>query len=472
MEFNTKYSFDCLIGVERAILSTLISYPEVDKINEAISIIDSNDFYFEQHGFIFNSIIDQYKNDRPIDEKTVYLKNQVKIQENFYIDVITTTPLSSLTDYLKMVKIYSLERQITVIASKIKEGNFQYITDLQILQDKIQSIKGIKDLKLIDDKFEAFISRYDLNIEKIKNKQIEFLYDDFIIKNDITSIISLPGVGKSLITISLCNMLLNENKIERVLYLDGDNSEVTLNSRNIHILKEKFGNRLNYFVELNSKTLFQIINELKKKDLKDFLIIFDSIKNFVIGDRNNHKDVTELMNILKELRKNNATIIFLHHQGKLQKDFNPEFAGSSAFAEDIASSFILKKNEDKQTFILIPSKNRNNTSNYIAFKYNPDNTLTKVDVDYAMETKEDSEIKEEIIRFINSCKEKPKYSDILSFLIDTGFNKDKANKIIQSGKDKNWKATRIPKQNNKLVFELLNTSDSQDNQDNTINRVL
>ena len=84
MKSNTNYSFECLIGIERAILSTLITYPEVDKINEAISLIEANDFYFEQHGLIFNTIIDQYNNDRPIDEITVYLRNQAKIQENYY----------------------------------------------------------------------------------------------------------------------------------------------------------------------------------------------------------------------------------------------------------------------------------------------------------------------------------------------------------------------------------------------------
>lgn len=282
-------------------------------------------------------------------------------------------------------------------------------------------------------------------------------------------IVARPGTGKSLVSVALCNMLLSEDKVKRVFYLDGDNSELTIKTRNIHHLKEKFGNRLNYLVELSRSSFMQVINELKKIDLTDCLIVFDSIKNFITGDRNNHKDVTELMNILKILRKNGATIIFLHHQNKLQKEFNSEFAGSSAFAEDVALAFELRKNEDKQTYILIPIKDRNNTSDYIAFKYNQDNTLTKVDVDYAMETNEDLEIKEEIIRFIASSNEKPKYSDILSTLTDAGYNKDKANKIIQNGKDKYWKATRIPRQNNKLVFELL---DNQDSQDNSINRGL
>ncbi len=467
MNSNTNYSFDCLIGIERAILSTLISSPNVDNINEAISIIDSNDFLYDQHGLIFNTIVDQFNGDNPIDERTIFLKNEAKINEQYYVDVIVTTPIIAITKYLKQIKHYSLERQIRNIADKIKQGDFQKINDLLILQDTLKSIDEKKDLKAFDEKFEDYISRLDLNVEKIKNKKIEFLYDNFIVKNDIVMIVARPGTGKSLISVALCNMFLSENKILRTFYLDGDNSELTIKTRNIHLLKEKHGHRLNYFLELSKTNLAQIINEFKKKDLVDCLIVFDSIKNFIIGDRNNHKDVTELMDILKILRKNGATIIFLHHQNKLQKDFNSQFAGSSAFAEDVALAFELKKNEDKQTYILIPLKDRNNTSDFIAFKYHEDNTLTKVDVDFAIETNDELAIKEEIIRFIHSCKEKPIYSDILSNLIEAGYNKDKANKIIQVGKNKNWTATRIAKENNKLVFELI---DKQDIEDKSIKR--
>ncbi|MCT7536303.1 helicase RepA family protein [Aliarcobacter butzleri] len=250
---------------------------------------------------------------------------------------------------------------------------------------------------------------------------------------------------------------------DQVIYLDGDNSQTTIKSRNIDLIKDKFENRLNYLIELSNSDLYKIITELKKRDLSEFLIIFDSIKNFIIGDRNSHKDVTELMSILKILRKNGGSILFLHHQNKLNKEFNSAFAGSSAFMEDISLAYELKKNEDKQTYIFIPLKDRNNVSNCIAFKYNKDNTLTKVDVDYALETSEDLEIKEQIINFIKSKKDKPIYSEILKYIVDSGgYNKDKVNRIIQRGKDKYWKANRVSRENNKLVFELI---DSQDNQD-------
>ncbi|MFA7085833.1 MAG: DnaB-like helicase N-terminal domain-containing protein [Aliarcobacter sp.] len=462
MNYNIKYSVECLLGIERAILSTLIADNSFDKIDESLKIIEQNDFYYLQHGIIYNTIIEMYKSDKKIDENTVFLSNQQNINEQYYIDFITTTPLTSITDYLKQLKKYSYERQMMIVATKIKEGNFSKVNELQDIKEKLENIGNKKNLKQIDDKFEKLISSLDIDIQKIKDKRIEYLYDNFIIKNDITMIVSRPGIGKSLVSISLCNMFLEEEKIKRVIYLDGDNSELTIKTRNIHLLKEKFGSKLNYFVELSSSNLFQIISELKKKDLTDFLIVFDSIKNFIIGDRNSHKDVSDFMNILKILRRNNSSILFLHHQNKLNKDFNSAFAGSSAFLEDISLAFELKKNEDKQTYIFMPIKDRNNISNYIAFTYNQDNTLTRVDVDYALETKDELEIKELIINFITNEEDKPIYSDILKYLTNAGFNKDKANKIIQNGKNKYWKTTRITNQNNKLVFELL---DSQDNSD-------
>lgn len=462
MDYNIKYSVECLLGIERAILSTLIADNNLDKIDESLKIIEQNDFYYQQHGIVYRTIIELYKSDKKIDENTVFLSNQQNINEQYYIDIIATTPLSSINEYLKQLKKYSYERQMMIVATKIKEGDFSKIKDLQNLQEKLENIGNKKDLKQIDEKFEKLISSLDIDIQKIKDKKIEYLYDNFIIKNDITMIVSRPGIGKSLVSIALCNMFLEEKKIKRVMYLDGDNSELTIKSRNIHILKEKFGSKLNYFVELSSANLFQIISELKKKDLTDFLIIFDSIKNFIIGDRNNHKDVSDFMNVLKILRRNNSSILFLHHQNKLNKEFNSAFAGSSAFMEDISLAFELRKNVDKQTYIFFPLKDRNNVSNCIAFKFNQDNTLKSVDIDYAMETNEDFEIKELIINFITNEKDKPIYSDILKYMIDSGYNKDKVNRIIQNGKNRYWKATRVIKENNKLVFELIVHQDESD----------
>ena len=300
MDYNIKYSVECLLGIERAILSSLITNNNTDKIEDCLKIIESKDFYYEQHGIIYDSIILLYKNDKRVDENNVFLTNQTNINEQYYIDVIATTPLDSILDSIKKIKQYSLERQLITVAAKIKEGDFSQIINLNNLQEKLDNIIKIKDLKQIDDKFEKFINNYDLDVEKIKSKKIEYLFDKFIIKNDIIMFVARPGVGKSLMALALCNMLLDAKKVKRVFYLDGDNSHITIKSRNIDLVKDKFGNRLNYFIELSDLDLYRIITELKNKDLSDILIVFDSIKNFIIGDRNSHKDVTDLMKKLKE----------------------------------------------------------------------------------------------------------------------------------------------------------------------------
>ena len=154
INYNLKYSVECLLGIERAILSSLITNNNTDKIEDCLKIIEPKDFYYEQHGIIYDSIILLYKNDKRVDENNVFLTNQTNINEQYYIDVIATTPLDSILDSIKKIKQYSLERQILTVAAKIKEGEFSKIKDLHNLQENLENIENKKDLRQIDGKFE------------------------------------------------------------------------------------------------------------------------------------------------------------------------------------------------------------------------------------------------------------------------------------------------------------------------------
>ena len=52
INYDLKYSIECLLGIERAILSSLITRNSGDIINESLKIIKENDFYYQQHGII------------------------------------------------------------------------------------------------------------------------------------------------------------------------------------------------------------------------------------------------------------------------------------------------------------------------------------------------------------------------------------------------------------------------------------
>ena len=63
--------------------------------------------------------------------------------------------------------------------------------------------------------------------------------------------------------------------------------------------------------------------------------------------------------------------------------------------------------------------------------------------------------------FIKNHKDRPIYSEILKHLVDCGYNKDRINKIIQSGKNVYWKVTQLS-QNNKTIYTLIDREDNQD----------
>lgn len=335
--------------------------------------------------------------------------------------------------------------------------------EIEKLIVEINQFAPKKSLKK-DKKIEDFLASLDINFDEIESQKVEFLIDDFLMKNEVTMLVARPSTGKSLIAISVCNMLLYDKKIEQVYYLDNDNSRVTIKSRNIHVIKQKFEDKFRYFVALQDSDFVKIVDSLKKIDLSDCIIIFDSITNFIDGDRNSHADVSNILKDIKNLRNNNATVLFLHHQSKPNKDFNSIFAGSSAFLEDISCAFKLSKNEDKNTLILNVIKDRNHMLSDVAFIYNSDNTLSKIDLNFAQETNEDIAMRDIIVYFIESCKQnRPNYSDIMKHMSENGYtNKDKVNKIIQIYKNKFWAAVKQKSMNNRDVFELIDSSDKSD----------
>ena len=161
MNYSINYSIECLLGIERAILSSLISYNNVDKIEVCLKIIEANDFYYDQHGVIFETIIKLHKCNQIINEHTVFLENQTKINQQYYVDIIATTPLYTITDSVKKLKEYSLKRQITTVAAQIKEGDFSQIMKLQDLREKLDNLEHVIELKNIDDAREQIKNAID-----------------------------------------------------------------------------------------------------------------------------------------------------------------------------------------------------------------------------------------------------------------------------------------------------------------------
>jgi len=337
-----------------------------------------------------------------------------------------------------------------------------FIKDEEIIEieKEIQNLKSELNIKVEKtiSQLDSMLDALDLDVQKIIETQFQYLFDRFVVKGEITMFAAPPGSGKSLISIALCNIFLSDSSVRQVLYFDGDNSSATIKERNIHVLKQRWGRKLRYFHESSaSKTqMFQVIKQLQKTDLTDIFIVFDSIKNFMVGgDRDKNKDVSKVMEILQSLRARGATVLFLHHTNKPQRDIQElTYAGSSAFAEDTGNAYILRKNEYRNTFLFQKFKARTGELQDIAFRYNNDHTLSQVDFTEAAETQEIVEISEEIIDFIEKQTEKPTYSRIMQHLQKQGYSRNKSNKALQAGKNRYWQEEKLT-QNNRSVYSII-----------------
>ena len=422
-----------LLNLEKAVLGSILFNPEeFEKINE---ILKADDFSSSAHQKIFEVMQKLYNEEMPIVEEFISKRLNDSKLNDVLIDVLSANPITNSIAYAKEIKKDSLTRQIQHLSSKLQhQFDIKIIDKISELKVQLENLNFTKELRNINE-IGDFFDKFDIDFEKINNIKIGYLIDNFLVKNEITMISALPSTGKSLISVASCNMLLVEGKIDFVFYIDGDNSIATIKERNIHHLKNTFSTKFKYFVGLNRNELFIIVDKLQKLNLENTLVIFDSIKNFIIGDRDKNKDVSSGMGILKQLRNNGASVIFLHH---VNKNLETEYAGSSAFLEDTSNAFILKRNHDKDAFILKPFKARTGDLHELAFKYLDNHTLLKLDLDFAKETNEEVEIRNDIIDFISNSKNEPSYSDILNYLMNNGYPKMKSNDVIKNGKNKFW----------------------------------
>lgn len=375
-------------------------------------------------------------------------------------------------DFNKISKIEEKVKNKEKIKSNLKRLESlrlnDYVNDSDLLEiDKVITelkdqlrVKKLQEPKNLDFCFDKF----DLDYEKIEYTEFEYLHEYFITKNELTMIAAPPGSGKSLISVALANMFLLNNSVNIVVYFDADNGSATLKERGTHLLKKTWANRFRYFHESSADVseMWQIIRQMQKTNLIGFIIFFDSIKNFMGGkDRDKNKDVSLLMEILQSLRAKGATIVFLHHTNKPQRDLEElVYAGSSAFQESTGNAYILQKNDYKNAFLFKNFKARTGRLKNVAFAYNSNHTLIELDFLEASETQEMESIRKQIIIFIEQQTNKPIYSQIMKHLRKLGFPQNKSNIVLQNGKGRLWHETKLS-ENNKSVYSIIYKNENE-----------
>lgn len=240
------------------------------------------------------------------------------------------------------------------------------------------------------------LRKYGLFSERIKNHQVSWLIDNFIVNQSLGMIYAEAGSGKSYLAVFLALYMLKSNTINEVFYLDADNGISTVKLRKGDKWLELANGKLIYLssecIDIFNKSTFttEFIKSLEnepKDYLKGKLIIFDSARNFISGDLSADFRVKPFLDDLQTLRDYGANVIFLHHQPKqpLNKDENNGlYKGATAFNDSVDYSYHLsskKLSDDKMLILLKAIKSRNQERNQAFILDNTTFNLEFVDYD-------------------------------------------------------------------------------------------
>ena len=254
---------------------------------------------------------------------------------------------------------------------------------------------GAAHLQKNDDIISKYISNVKgFNILDTKNIKFEWLIPNFLSKQSLNMIYAGAGSGKSMFVLHLCNYIFkNKTSIDEIFYFDADNGADVLQNRHADQIVENSDGKLKYILA-NSLSRFNFFKNFNKKvkpgELKNKLIIIDSIRNFIKGSLTKDENITKFMADLQGLRDKGATVIFLHHQPKQGLDKNDEnYKGATAFMDSVDEAFYLQNetenafvNENEMILSLKPKKKRTNTKEAVVLIYTKKLELKFIEDDF------------------------------------------------------------------------------------------
>ena len=181
------------IKIEQQILATILF--NYDKFEEYKKELKSNTFAYEAHQNIYSSMDTLYKNDMPIDEEYIKqdLEKQNKFNQTILIQVLTSTELSNVYQYIKELQKAHIERDALTLTTQLREGKIT-IDQLQTKLSKVKNMYGSDDKKessnsSIDlDMLSPFLKDTITDLEKINHHPISM-----ILSTVLTSMAGLIG---------------------------------------------------------------------------------------------------------------------------------------------------------------------------------------------------------------------------------------------------------------------------------------
>lgn len=215
-------SFPQNIEAEQSVLGSMM----IDKtaISQAAEKLKSEDFYKDTHKVIFNSIVELYQKDKPVDLITLtdYLRSEDRLEKSGGITYITElvnsiVTTANLQSYIKIVQDKSMFRKLIKSSTETIEDSYNKQSDVEgVLDSAEKRIFNIAQ-KRDSSEFEplsAVLDRGFLEIQRLFNNKgsvtgipsgftdLDAMTSGFQ-KSDMILVAARPSMGKTTFALNL-----------------------------------------------------------------------------------------------------------------------------------------------------------------------------------------------------------------------------------------------------------------------------
>jgi len=349
-----------------------------------------------------------------------------------------------------------------------EDPNIRYIDHEYFYEKECKS----NDIEVSDDKnldkqilpVMQYLYDCSLNPEDL-DEEVDCLIDNYIIKGALHMAFAPPGSGKTFLAVGTSLKLLNDNKVDEVIYIDMDNSTPVLKSRGLQQIVKKYSN----FIlitrskgDFKAKALLKKLSAACKENPKIYegkFFVFDSIRDFLDGkDMNSDKDIIPILELLKDMRDmGKATILFLHHTNRSNDGVS--YKGSSSFMDSVDEGFSVASTRTTTglSFKLKAQKKRLFETD-LAFDLNTSGEEMEL-ITQDFEKQNMKQVEVDVVEKAEDILEKNHQGLSQSALLNAMGKKETdptAIKYLKEHVNKRWTRKQIPKLNNKIMYYPIN----------------
>ena len=302
MEDTKLVSLPYLLEAEQTVLASILL--DQKAISEVLSVLNSKDFYKDEHKFIFEAMKKLWEENLPIDAVTVFEKLKEMKQAEFagglsyLLGLLNSVPNSlNAWYYAKIVREKSLVRQAAQKGMEIIELGAR--EDLKGIKEKAQEIQMLNLTN--DTPFSDLYTEEDL--ERLKNSKRFFsknlhnlTYRLPFMKGEVIYIAGQTSTGKTQMALNLAmSFLKDEAKVGYV------SMELSKEQLLVRLLNWEFGNEHVTLssIDIRNPEWFKLGQELVKQD---------KFKNFYF-----RQDLNELGEISGWIETHNFDVVFIDY---------------------------------------------------------------------------------------------------------------------------------------------------------------